>query len=436
MSNDNNPNWGLLGEFAQNREQLDPLLLRGLLATALRKRGYASIVSPEDGASQATPDKRLPNVLAWTMLWSFGVSAAIIVGLAWYLWPLGIIAMTAVLLLVGRLSGGSSAIGSLLLLSWVALAAVEAIEGTLATLAFAYLLPIGLAATYGMTSRLLRLRDAQDVALALGGVIKSAPLVAPVVLIVLFLPALSADVWLVAGDLSARSLLIVGALSVGLLFVVVRLQLGGQVEQMVSQRAEHLSDVSQRSELTRKQLLATTGEDGEALMEGMSDSNVDGAWPVAGEEYAPYLGAAVGETLQAPLTGRLGLTIAIVGILFSAYIYLLCLAVVPIGIARNWSHAAVPSRNVDLLGISITFHGGPYLSLAALLGIAATATFLSFALVEERFANALTDALLRDPTDRFLVVALPYVNLWEAAIETGRAARQPASPDRHQASES
>lgn len=436
MATGNNTNWGLLSEFAQRREELDPLLLRNLLATALRKRGYASIVSPEDGAGHGSPDKRLPNILAWTMLWSFGVSAAITVGLVWYLWPLGIIAMIALLLLVGRLGGGSSAIGSLLLVSWVVIAVVETTEGALTALVFAYLVPIGLVVAYGVTSRLLRLRDAQDVALALGGVIKSAPLVAPVVLIVLFLPALSADVWLVAGDLSAGSLLIVGALSVGLLFVVVRLQLGGQVEQMVSQRAEHLSDVSQRSELTRNQLLATTGKDGEALMEGMSDSNVDGAWPVAGEEYAPYLRAAVGETLQAPLTGRLGLTVAIVGILFSSYIYMLCLAVVPVGIARNWSHAAVPSSSVDLLGISITFHGGPYLSLAALLGLAATATFLSFALVEERFAKALTDALLRDPTDRFLVVALPYVNLWEAAIEAGRAARLPARPDRHQASES
>lgn len=429
--------WGSLSEFAQRREELDPILLRGLLATALRKRGYASIVAPGDGAGSVGPDRRLPNIIAWTVLWSLGVSAAIVAGLAWYLWPLGIIAMIAVLLPVGHWNGESSAMGSLLLLGWVVLAAVELIEGSLATLAFAYLLPLTLVAAYGAASRLLRLRDAQDVALALSGLIKSAPFVAPVVLIVLFLPALSSDVWLIAGDLSAGSLLIVGVLSVGLLFVVVRLQLGGQVEQMVSQRAAHLSDVGQRSELTRRQLLATMGGDGDALMEGMIDANVDDAWPVAGEEYAPYLRAAAGDTLQAPLTGRLGLTVAVIGMLFSAYIYMLCLAVVPAGIAHNWSRVTVPAYGVDLLGISITFHGGPYLSLAALLGLAATATFLSFALVEERFANALTDALLRDPTDRFLTVALPYVSLWESTISVGRADGEPAASLAHQeASES
>jgi hypothetical protein len=69
-------------------------------------------------------------------------------------------------------------------------------------------------------------------------------------------------------------------------------------------------------------------------------------------------------------------------------------------------------------------HGGPFLSLAALMGLAATATFLSFALIEDRFAKALAGALLQDPTDRFLVLALPYVSLWEKLIVEGRAARQ------------
>lgn len=424
MAASNETDWELLSEFAERREELDPFILRSLLATALRRRGYASIVAPDDGAGTETSREWLPNFLALAMLWSFGISGAIAIGLPWFLWPLGVIAAAVIVLSASSLSGNSPAVGSLLLVSWIVLAVVEAIQGAFLMLAVSYVLPLGLGATYGATARLLRLRDAQDVALALGGVIKSAPLVAPVVLIVLFLPTLSADVWQVAGSFSAASLLIVGALSVGLLFIVVRLQLGGQVEQMVSQRAEHLCDTSVRAQLTRDQVLAATDADGEALLEDMSDSNVSDAWPVAGEEYGPYLRAIAGETLQAPLTSRLALTVGVVGILFSAYVYLLCAAVIPVQIAEEWSKVAVPSTEIALLGISIPILGGPYLSLAALLGLAATATFLSFALVEERFAEALTDALLRDPTDRFLVVALPYVSLWEAAIEQGRAARQ------------
>jgi hypothetical protein len=221
------------------------------------------------------------------------------------------------------------------------------------------------------------------------------------------------------------SLLIVGIFSVGLLFIVVRLQLGSEVENMVEQRAEHLSDMSERSEMTRTQVIVVTGEDGSALLEGIPDAKIEESWPTAGEEYAPYLQAAAGGILQSPLTGRLAITVGVVGALLTAYVYLLCSAVVPAGLASDWTGAVAPAVELHLLGGTVTLHGGAFLNLAALLGLAATATFLSFALVEERFAKALTDALLREPTDRFLALALPYVRLWEDAIEQGLAARQP-----------
>jgi hypothetical protein len=115
--------------------------------------------------------------------------------------------------------------------------------------------------------------------------------------------------------------------------------------------------------------------------------------------------------------------------LFSGYIYLLCAAVVPRDTASEWSGVTTPSTELDILGATVSLAGGPYLSLAALLGLAATATFLSFALVEARFAQALTDALLRDPADRFLVLALPYVKLWEEAIEAGRSLQGGTDPE-------
>jgi hypothetical protein len=110
---------------------------------------------------------------------------------------------------------------------------------------------------------------------------------------------------------------------------------------------------------------------------------------------------------------------------FSAYIYVLCSAVVPASLAAEWTGTIAPSTQIQLADLTVTLHGGAFLNLAALMGLAATATFLSFALIEERFAKALAGALLQDPTDRLLVLALPYVSLWEKAIEEGRAARQP-----------
>jgi hypothetical protein len=363
------------------------------------------------------------NLFILTVLWSFGVSGALAAGWSWYLWPLAILLAFVV---IGRLSmGQSSSTGALILLGWVVLGIGQLIQGLIDTFMITYAVPLGLLVSYGAASRVFRLRDAQDFALALGGVLKSAPLVAPVVLIVLFLPALSADVWQVASSLTPASLLVVGVVSVGLQFVVVRLQLGSEVANTVQQRAEHLSDLSERSELTRAQLIAINGNEGSALLEGIPDATVEKSWPTAGEEYAPYLQAAAGGSLQSPLTGSLALTVGAVCLLLTAYVYLLCSAVVPAGLAADWTGMAAPGTELHLLGATVTLHGGAFLNLAALLGLAATATFLSFALVEERFAKALTDALLREPTDRFLVLALPYVRSWEDAIEQGLAARQP-----------
>ena len=416
---DDVPDWDLLGEFARRRDELDPFLLRSLLASSLRRRGFAAIVWSEDAGEGEPPASRAPTIAALLVVWSLGVSATSAVGLPWFVVPVALLAVSLTLAILATLTSESGT-GGLVLLAWVTVGLVVAVEGTFLTLLAAYLLPLGLGLVYAIASRLLRLRDAQDVAMALAGVIKSAPLVAPVVLIVLFLPALSSDVWRVAGELSAGSLLVVGIVSVGLLFGVVRLQLGSQVGPMIAQRAEHLSNLAARSELTRRQIAVTIDESGTAVLDGMSDSRLDAAWPTAGEEYAPYLRAAVGETLAAPLTGRLAITVVVIGVLFSGYIYVLCAAVVPVEVASEWTAVATPTTTVEVLGASGTLSGGPYLNLAALLGLAATATFLSFALVEARFAQALTDALLRDPTDRFLGLALPYVKLWEDAIEAGR----------------
>jgi hypothetical protein len=427
VSDQEGTDWDALNEFAQRRPELDPFLLRGILANALRRRGYAAIVAPEDGKDQEPRKPLLPNILAYTMLWSFGTSGAIAIGLPWFLWPVGIGVALAIILRLNKISGDSEWSGSVVILSWVVLGIGQAIEGNFDILAVTYLAPLLLGGAYSLATRVLRLREAQDFALALGGVVKSAPLVAPVVLIVLFLPALSADVWQVAERLSPPALLIVGIASVGLLFIVVRMQLGSETERTMEQRAKYLCDLSERSELTRRQLAAADGDANDPLLETMTDTSVEGAWPPAGEEYGPYLHAAGGETLRSPLTGRLALTVGVVSLFFSAYIYVLCSAVVPGSLATEWTGTAAPATEVQLLGATVTLHGGAFLNLAALMGLAATATFLSFALIEERFAKALAGALLQVPTDRFLVLALPYVSLWEKAIEQGRAARQPES---------
>ena len=55
--------------------------------------------------------------------------------------------------------------------------------------------------------------------------------------------------------------------------------------------------------------------------------------------------------------------------------------------------------------------------MAILLGIFATAIFFAFTLTEERIAAAITEALLREPIDRFLVLALPFISLLEWGLD-------------------
>jgi hypothetical protein len=296
------------------------------------------------------------------VIWSPAVCATGALDLAWFLVPVVAFVVIGVLAIMTRVTNRSELSGGLFLLGWIGLGILEVIDGSLLVFLVAFAFPIGAGLAYGVVNRLLRLRDAQDVAMALAGAIKSAPLVAPVVLTVLFLPALTSDVWRIAGALDAGSLLLVGILSVGVLFTLVRAQLGSQVRSMIAQRAEQLSDLQGRSELTRRQIRATAENAGIVLVDEMTDSRVDSAWPAAGEEYAPYLHAAVGPTLSAPLTGRLAITVGVTGILFSGYIYLLCSAVVPLRIAAAWSQARTPVTHLNVLGVSWSLGGGPYLT--------------------------------------------------------------------------
>jgi hypothetical protein len=411
-----NTDWHKLSEFAQKREELNPGLLRALLAVALVRRGYRAVVIAEDTPENADHPNRLPGFLALGMIWSFGISGAIGAGLPWYLYWCGLLGAFA-LLGVASNKLNSTLFGGLVLVAWVTIGVAFASNGALESFALAYGVPLVAGAGFALAFRVLRLRDAQDVALALGGAFRGAPLVAPVVLIVLFIPAMTRDVWQVADQLGASSLILAGCISVGLLFVIVRIQLGSELGQMLRERANHLCEQGQRSKQTRDEAGAAVDEEGVPLLETMPDSVIEAAWPANGGEYAPYIDAKAAEPLQKPLTARLGLTTALVGLALALYIYALCATVVPIDVASAWIGAEIPSTEVQAFGAKLNLPGGAYLKLALLLGLAATATFLSFAMVEERFAVALTDALLREPSDKLLVLAIPYLGLREQAIE-------------------
>lgn len=283
----------------------------------------------------------------------------------------------------------------LLILLWMGVAVGLAVTRPEA-LVWTYGIPIGIALAVALALRNLRLREARDLAMALAGVARSAPYVAPVVLIVMLLPALTADVWELAADIESANLVGAAVLSVGLLVILLSRQLRLELEPALAARCRVLTARATAPELTRIALTRASDSDTPRVVSELPEETLAGAWPATGEEYAPYLVAAEGRSLRRPLTARLLITASAVGMLLTGYIYALLAVTVPREVAVDWSQRRVDSHELWLPGLDVTVPGDAYVAMAVLLGVFATAIFLAFALTEERIAAAMTEALLRD----------------------------------------
>lgn len=284
-------------------------------------------------------------------------------------------------------------------------------------IAWTHAIPIGAALVVAVALRTLRLREARDVAMALAGIARSAPYVAPVVLVVILLPALTADVWQLATDTDSTNLIGAALLSVGVLVLLVGRQLRRELEPAFAARCRSLTARATAPELTRSAVSNSVEEDTARIVNELPAQTLAEAWPASGDEYAPYLVAAEGRALRRPLTARLLITAGAIGLLLTAYIYALLAVTVPRDVAADWSQSRVESHEFNLMAFDLTVPGNVYVAMAILLGIFATAIFLAFTLTEERIAAAITEALLREPIDRFLVLALPFISLLEWGLE-------------------
>jgi hypothetical protein len=131
------------------------------------------------------------------------------------------------------------------------------------------------------------------------------------------------------------------------------------------------------------------------------------------------IAATESDQLKRPLGWRLALCTLFVATTVCGYIYLLLAVLVSPDVASDWISATVPVSQIDVIGITLDFPGGIFVTMTLLLGCLATAIFLAFAVLEESFSTAIGDALLRLPVDRVLVLAMPYLNLVEERIEHG-----------------
>ncbi len=270
------------------------------------------------------------------------------------------------------------------------------------------LLAIGLAAlaaTHGLPALVV---VAVIAALRIARFVRGVPLLLPVVLVILFAPLLTADLWQLAADLGAHELAYVFCLTILPFLLVLAPQLWRNARSAFLRAAEAVEeDEAALAEAAAALEKAARDDDPDLpererllviIKECFSSEAIEREAPEIQQRISRLLGRRLLFSLV-PLTLGLGLCVTL-------YIYLVAWAMIPIGTVEGWIGAHVTHETLPLLGDVPT---GPYLPASVLLGTLATAIFFAFVITdEETYATALTDLLVRKPLRRAALFALPY----------------------------
>lgn len=377
---------------------------------ALRKDGFGGLCEDEPKEEEEESAQRVGTAVASVFL--LGLLGFII---DWFNLSLGQIPMAALALFLafvfcGVLFSKTPQITvTLVVLAWLATAITQYIADGWDDVLTTHGLPIVAVAVIYWLVRGRRLTTA----------VQGIPWLFPVALIVIFIPLFSADVWQAANDLrdqDAGLILIVGALSITPVLLMLRSQLHNSVEAVFRARADALAGSREAPEQSTLQQLRPVIDKASAFLisQGplLNDLRSSLRQP-SPADYAPVAAALVGPSFKKQITLRLlPLVLAVVTIM-ALYIYTLAWAAIPISTSSGWVGSDISTETIHLLGVAITFPTGPYLGVAGLLGVIASAVFLAFVLTEERYSTALADALVHEPVQGCLALAIPYLWLRE-----------------------
>lgn len=310
---------------------------------------------------------------------------------------------------------GSLVLGSIL----VASGAIKAL-----TWYVLYLLLWALAAIVTVVrgdERMLLLAFALPIAIVLGarwsfGALQAAarlPLFIPVAFIVVLAPLLTEDPWLLASQARAQLLWLavisLAPLTALLLIRLVRVPVAAEVRRASDRVA---ATGSAAKEAARRILEMAVRNEQPELDE---DSLAVTLSPSYDDQFCERNMLALENTVSRRSYIRVArrLVALLFGIATVTFclIYLLAWSAVPRSLAERWSTRAVPQLNVELLGLNFALPGGPYLLVATLLSIIATAGFLAFASSEDRYESALVHSIVLEPVEQLVLLGLPYLYL-------------------------
>jgi hypothetical protein len=306
--------------------------------------------------------------------------------------------------------------------AWIALGCALAATRGVGELLWAYGLGILAALLIYGAARLRRNID-------LRALVRSVPFLFPLVLLLLFVPLVTEDLWRVASEMNGIRFVAVAVLTVFplALFLTRKLvaSLPGVIQKGTSSITSSPESVGEVNRLVERLVGSYAGS--WVLNHGRTFI-LQGYEPAAAAEYGPFLTTIVRRPLSRALAWRtlamlLGLGAAVFG-----YLYLLAVSLVDTDVARRWSGHSVPTTTFDVLGLSLQPPGGPYIAITVLLGIVAVGAFLALLIVEESYSQAIAGALINEPVMEYLLLALPYVRLRERQI-LGEAPAAQEDPD-------
>lgn len=246
---------------------------------------------------------------------------------------------------------------------------------------------------------------------AIRTVARSAPLMLPVTLTILLIPLFTADLWRAVASLAPYHFGLAAMLTVVPVLALLRHRIRSQVPVEIRESLGRIVDSADGWKLALARLLRDVDEAQREALEAAIKRRVEASFTVRWPDPDQVVQKLVGP-VRRQLDLRLVTTALGIAVIVAAYIYMLAWTLVPIEASTKWVEGTVPTVTASFAGASVDLPTGPYLGVATLLGIVATAVLLAFVVTEDNYEAELSDALLSDPLDEHVLVAVPYVALY------------------------
>jgi hypothetical protein len=396
--------------------ELDPdSYLRQGLVQALRKEHFGKLCSAEERDSS-----HMANLLSQTITWSMVASLVLWLdaGVGFDIWQSGGI-VALFLFALAAYAGATKRFRTaalIIFLAWAASAVFSALQDGLSSAALTHLLPFAIVI----------------VSIWMWGAIRlavSIPFLLPLALIVVFVPLLTQDLWIVGdeidGQLVAVAIVALGPLSLFIAFRYARTDL----RLLLVEAIERLgADQPQEGERAAEAVINAPRKEGvEAPTKGWLAERIGPSYLRADPEaIASKIEAAIKPSFRRQTTLRLGRLVIGILAFFAAFTYLLAWAVVPTSTSARWIGHPVSTTHVTFAYWTVTLPTGAYIAVALLLAIVASAAFIAFALTEDRYSDAVAAVLVREPAGDCVMLAVPYLEIFSESETTGHKARSAA----------